>query len=210
RALENTLGILAWDRLELSELRDGSQLLAMDFAGEQEITDQGACPALALDARGPLDAVPKRLRHEIEYQRRRAARELGIEHAALAAGELVGALADLHHARWAARGQHGVIDDARRTFLDAACRRLAERDLVMGVGLRFGHELGAVALAICDRDCARYYLGGFAPKFERRSPGMLAIAAAIEESRRRGARWFDFLRGPEPYKYRLGAIDRVR
>ncbi len=210
RALEDTVAMLAWDRLELSELRDGSRLLAMEFAGEQEVTDQGACPALALDLRGPLDGVPKRLRHEIDYQRRRAARELGIEHAMLATDELVAALAELHHARWAARGQRGVIDDARREFLDAACRRLAARDALIGACVRFGHELAAVALTICDRDSARYYLGGFAPKFERRSPGVLAIAAAIEESCLRGARWFDFLRGAEPYKYRLGAVDRVR
>lgn len=210
RAIEDTLALLAWDRLELGELRDGSQLLTLNIAGQQEITDQEPCPALALGAHAPLAVVPRKLRHEIEYQRRRAARDLGIEHEMLSPDELVGALAELHHARWAARGQHGVIDRVRREFLEAACRRLAERDLLIGVGLRFGPELGSVALSICDRDSARYYLGGFAPKFERRSPGILAIAAAIEESCRRGARWFDFLRGAEPYKYRLGAVDRFR
>src|SRR5690606_33352950 len=49
-------------------------------------------------------------------------------------------------------GQHGIIDDARREFLAAACRGLAERDWLIGVSVRFGAELGAVALTILDCD----------------------------------------------------------
>lgn len=210
RAIADTLRMLAWDRLELGELREGSPLLALEIPGQERVVAQEPCPAVALDARAPLEPLARNLRREIEYQRRRATRELGIDHVQLSPDELVDVLAALHHARWAARDQPGVIDGARREFLRAACRRLATSESLIGVGVRIGGQLASVAFAIADRDCARYYLGGFTPALAQRSPGALAIAAAMEESSRRGARWFDFLRGAERYKYRFGAFDRAR
>lgn len=208
-AIAGAIAGLPWDRLELSELREGSPLLALPLPGREERTDQEPCPALALAPGAPLAEIPPRVRRELAYQRRRAAREVGLEAALLPAAELVEALAALHRARWAARGQAGILGDARRAFLADAVARLAARDAVLGVGVRLGGALAAVVLGLVDGDAVRYYLGGFDPAHERRSPGTLAIAAAIEEAGRRGARLFDFLRGGEPYKYRLGARDRA-
>ncbi len=209
-ALAGALAELAWDRVELSELREGSALAALPLPSDEERVDQEPCPALPLPPGAPLGAVPAGMAREIAYQRRRAAREVGLEAAPLPAAELVEALAALHRARWAARGQAGVLDDARRAFLADAVARLAARDAVLGVGVRLGGAPAAIALGLVDREAVRYYLGGLDPAHARHSPGTLAIAAAIEEAGRRGARWFDFLRGGEPYKYRLGARDRVR
>ena len=90
----------------------------------------------------------------------------------------------------------------------AAGPTLADR--VVGVAVRLGNDLAAVAIGLLDRDCMRYYLGGFDPAHRQRSAGTLAIAALIEEAARRGARTFDLLRGSEPYKYRFGAVDRTQ
>ncbi len=209
RALEHALATRTWQRVELSELRDGSPLLSFTLPGRDVRSLQEPCPGLAIDPGAPLAGLSPRLVHEIEYQRRRAARELGIEHVTLGAAELIDALATLHRARWSLRGEHGVIDDRRRAFLADAAAGLARRDGLLGTGVRLGGELAAVVFGFVDRDHARYYLGGFDPRHERRSPGTLAIAAAIEEAGRRGARLFDFLRGAEPYKYRFGARDQV-
>lgn len=209
-ALEHALATRSWDRVELGELRDGSPLLSFALPGPDERSLQEPCPALAIDPAAPLAALSPRLVHEIEYQRRRAAREVGIEHVTLGPAELIEALAALHRARWTLRGEPGMIDDRRRAFLADAAAGLARRDGLLGIGVRLGGELAAVVLGFVDRDQARYYLGGFDPRHERRSPGTLAIAAAIEEAGRRGARLFDFLRGAESYKYRFGARDHVR
>jgi len=208
-SLEHALAAMAWGRMELSELRDRSVLLRLALPGREELVAQDVCPALPLGKGRGLDVVAPALRKEIEYQRRRVARELGLEQVALSADAASEALAALHRARWAQRGQTGVIGDATEQFLRAATRRLALGRMLMATGVRIGRELAAIALGIVDRDCLRYYLGGFSPAHERRSPGLLAIAAAIEEASTRGLEWFDFLRGSEHYKYRFGAQDRT-
>ncbi len=210
RAIERTLSALPWDRLELSELGDGSPLLSLAVPGHQEITEQEPCPALRLGRDAALGGVPRGARRDLEYQRRHATRACGMAYETLRAARAVDALTELHRARWSERDQAGAIDDARHAFLHDAAGRLAARDAVFGIGVLLGHELAATALMLVDGDTVRYYLGGFAPELERFSPGLLAIAGAIEESGRRGAALFDFLRGAESYKYRLGAVDRVR
>jgi CelD/BcsL family acetyltransferase involved in cellulose biosynthesis len=57
-------------------------------------------------------------------------------------------------------------------------------------------------------EAAYFYLSGFDPAWSRISPGMVTIAAAMTTAAGEGAREFHFLRGREPYKYRLGAADR--
>jgi CelD/BcsL family acetyltransferase involved in cellulose biosynthesis len=49
-----------------------------------------------------------------------------------------------------------------------------------------------------------YYLSGFDPAYERLGPGSLLIEHAMTFARHAGQRWFDFLRGSEPYKYGWG------
>ncbi len=47
------------------------------------------------------------------------------------------------------------------------------------------------------------------PAAAARSPGTLALAAALESARDEGLSELDLLRGREPYKYRWGAEDRL-
>lgn len=52
------------------------------------------------------------------------------------------------------------------------------------------------------------YNSGHDPALREWSPGVVALAMAIREAIGRGAKTYDLLRGREPYKYRLGAVDR--
>lgn len=208
-AIEAQLASLPWDRVELSEIREGSALLCLGIPGLQQIEDQEPCLGMTLTAQGALDVLPARLRHEIARQRRRAAREVGIESIALPAPEIAASLARLHQARWHARGQDGVLSPERCAFLDDAVGQMAVQGHAFGVGVRLGSELATVMLVLVDRNTARCYLGGFDPRYERWSPGTLAIASAIEEAHARGAREIDFLRGTEPYKRWWGVTDRA-
>ena len=53
------------------------------------------------------------------------------------------------------------------------------------------------------------YLGGFAPEFEKFSPGTVLIGQAIGEAIAAGDLEADFLRGSEAYKYTWCGVDRM-
>jgi CelD/BcsL family acetyltransferase involved in cellulose biosynthesis len=74
--------------------------------------------------------------------------------------------------------------------------------------LRAGEHVVAALYGFVRGRKFYYYLGGFDPAFARYSPGSLLIYHAMQQSRSAGLRWFDFLRGAEPYKYRWGAVDQ--
>jgi len=53
-----------------------------------------------------------------------------------------------------------------------------------------------------------FFIGGFDPDYARWSVGTVLFGYAIQHAIEEGAREFDFLRGEEEYKYRLGAQNR--
>jgi CelD/BcsL family acetyltransferase involved in cellulose biosynthesis len=75
------------------------------------------------------------------------------------------------------------------------------------VVLRLDGRAIAALYAFATLDRTWFYLGGFDPRLEKRSPGTVAVGTAIERALSEGHRAFDFLRGAEPYKYWWGATD---
>jgi CelD/BcsL family acetyltransferase involved in cellulose biosynthesis len=53
------------------------------------------------------------------------------------------------------------------------------------------------------------YNCGYDPAQKKWSPGIVAVATSIRNAIAAGATTYDLLRGQEPYKYRLGAVDRA-
>jgi CelD/BcsL family acetyltransferase involved in cellulose biosynthesis len=49
------------------------------------------------------------------------------------------------------------------------------------------------------------YNSAYEPEAARLSPGLVLVARLVQRSIEEGLHWFDFLRGPERYKYQLGA-----
>lgn len=204
-----------WDACSLQQLAPESPLLALRVAGapEPRVEPGEPCPVLDTEAGvGLPDAVPPRLRDQLRYYERRARREgLAFVDAATPddVARLLDALVRLHAARWRARNEPGVLADpvVQRFHRDAAGALLAAGLLRLSA-LAEGERLAAVCYALADGRCTYYYLGGFDPALERLSPGTLLIGREIENTGRRGARRFDFLRGRETYKYRWGATDR--
>ena len=64
-----------------------------------------------------------------------------------------------------------------------------------------------VAAAMCfDYGGARLlYNSGYDPSYGYYSVGLLLKALCLKDAIEQGKAYFDFLRGPEPYKYDLGA-----
>jgi CelD/BcsL family acetyltransferase involved in cellulose biosynthesis len=206
----------SWDEWEFSELPPDAQALGLSIpiGCVEAIETASACPVLVFpqDLDGPQRAHPVRKRKGLRGARNRAARRGAVE-LMRAEGDTVldvfNALVQLHHKRWASRGEVGVLADARvRQFHREAVPRLMQAGLLRLYALRIGDDIAAVYYGFFHRDRGYGYLTGFDPTYEFESPGVILLGHAIAEAHREGAREFHFLRGQEPYKYQWGAVDR--
>jgi CelD/BcsL family acetyltransferase involved in cellulose biosynthesis len=205
-----------WDGIDLEELRPEAAALALALpAGCRETrSPQSACPTLVLPPDRPalFDCVPKRKRKQIHLARNRAARRgaVAVETADPAsAPAFLEELIWLHGARWASRGEEGVLaDETVRAFQRAAVPRLAAAGLLRLLRMTIGGEAAGVYLGFSDRGRAYGYLTGLEPAFGYESPGVSLLAHAIEQAIEEGVTEFHMLRGQEPYKYEWGAVDR--
>ena len=91
--------------------------------------------------------------------------------------------------------------------------RIAERTAQLGALRLFFLELDGkpVATTLCfDYGTSRLlYNSGYDPAYSYYSVGLLLNALALRHAIEQGKRYFDFMRGPEPYKYDLGGHDRI-
>lgn len=209
-----------WDVCDLQQLPHYSPLLHAGVpAGWGEETGPGdVCPVKSwpqgvTDLR---DCVPGSFHKMLRQQLRRAC-ALGLQVVTLDShnmGEMLDAWFRLHEARWACRGEYGVLaDSAVRRMHEQSLPELLEAGVARMWGLRLNRRLIAVLYGLMDHARVRvrrfyYYLGGFDPQYRQLSPGKLMISHAMEEAIREGAQEFDFLRGREAYKYAWGAQDR--
>jgi CelD/BcsL family acetyltransferase involved in cellulose biosynthesis len=209
----------AWDVCDWPQLRPGSPLLEAPPPGwDSSVEPAEPCPALRLPA--SVTALDERVSgktlRDLRAHRRRAA-ALGDLRWETADRETLGpifeALLRLHAARWATRGEGGVlaspgVQAAHREALPGLLRA----GLLRLHALRLDGEIAAVIYGLADppgRDDRRvyFYLSGFDPRLERASPGMLLVGHAVESAIAEGMAYADFLRGRETYKYFWGAED---
>jgi CelD/BcsL family acetyltransferase involved in cellulose biosynthesis len=208
------------DEWEWPQLRPGSPLLALPApAGWAEETGPAdPCPCLRLpdSVAGLSGRVSGKTLRDLRTVRRRAeqAGMLRWETEAEGIEEPFEALLRLHAARWATRGEEGVLASVR---VQAAHREalpaLRRAGLLRFHLLRLDGETVAVLYGLVDppgRAARRiyFYLSGFDPALERLSPGMLLVGRAVEAAIGEGFAIADFLRGRERYKYFWGAEDR--
>lgn len=107
-------------------------------------------------------------------------------------------------------------DPAKAEFLteerEAFFRRMVEATASEGMLRLFFMEMDdlPVASSLCfDYDGVRMlYNSGHDPEYRYYSVGLLLHSLCLRDALEKGYRYFDFLRGNEPYKYRLGGTDR--
>ncbi len=181
-----------WERCDLEELREDSPLLraAAPDGIIARIEECSVCPARCLS-----EPLPARLLKNLRYSERRLGQF----------GFVRGDLSDLfrlHEMRW---GGEGVLRCPRvQAFHAAAAGRFARL-----YALRVDGKVIAAQYDLMAKDRACYYLSGYDPAYSEFSPGSLLLRHSMEEAAREGARVFDFLRQPEPYKYAWGARDQT-
>jgi CelD/BcsL family acetyltransferase involved in cellulose biosynthesis len=213
-ALWAALDALDWDELLLPDLPTGSALL--DPVPEGWIVEDApheTCPVLDLQPGQSLAAqLSKSRRRKLVHDRHRAERLGGVTVGLASPQECdagVLALFALHAARWQAVGAPGVLaDPIVQAFVRAAAHALADAGLLRLALVRHDGRIVAALLGFCDGRAGYSYINGVDMSVPGQSFGTLAFACLIEAAIAEGATAFHFLRGREPYKYALGAVDR--
>ncbi|MPZ93365.1 MAG: GNAT family N-acetyltransferase [Propionibacteriales bacterium] len=152
-----------------------------------------------------------KLRKQVRYNTRRLAAE-GVEFRFVPPGEmdqgLLDATFELHRLRRQSMGADTSFDTSRREFH----RRLL-RCSRWGLGpsavvAQKGEQIVGILYGLRWGDTYSYFQSGWRPGWGDHSLGTVLVARAAAYAREDGALVFDLLRGPEPYKYRFGAVDR--
>jgi CelD/BcsL family acetyltransferase involved in cellulose biosynthesis len=150
-----------------------------------------------------LAGIGKKERHEVRRKRRRFIEELGdFELRRVTGADAVARFAAMHRA---ASGDKGLFmtDEMEGLFQDLHRHAGAVIDVIAGEG-----EAVAVAFGFEDDDGYYLYNSAYDPTARRASPGIVLLAALIEQAIQSGKPVFDFLKGDETYKFRHGAEAR--
>jgi hypothetical protein len=187
-------------------LRNLDPCLSNLLGGHGTVLEHVRCPRLDLkEWSGPAPSVSKR----ISYYRRRAARE-GVTLSRTLPGDVtaeqLGTLRHLHAQRF---GNRSVLSDSGIAIQEAMRQRQRPEAGPVVVTASAGGRTVGLLWGLWFAGVFAYYQTGWLPESRLLNLGTILVAEAICTARDLGARTFDFLRGPEEYKYRLGAADRV-
>lgn len=197
-----------WDR-SIHKLKT-----ALDTAGlSYQIDLEDRSPGIMLP--GSWDAflatLPAKQRHELCRKLRR------IHKAGQVSQQIVSEPKDVNQClddffvlmRKSLSAKDAFLTPARQSFLHRAITELACEGLARLYLLTLDGRLvaGSVVFVVNDRHYA--YNSGFDPALGSLSVGIVNHALAIRRAISEGAVLFDFMRGDETYKYRLGAKDRL-
>jgi len=96
--------------------------------------------------------------------------------------------------------------DMESYFMEMA-RDLADTGWLDLAILEVAHQPASAYLSFRYNDRLYLYNSGYSPRFAAYSAGVALLAYRIHKAILQGVRYFDFLRGDEPYKYDFGAKD---
>jgi CelD/BcsL family acetyltransferase involved in cellulose biosynthesis len=150
-----------------------------------------------------LGSLPTKRRHELRRKRRRFVDALGepvLERRT--DRKAFKAFVAMHRSSHDDKGRF-MTDDMERFFWTLITDAGAAIDLVA-----VGGSPVAAAFDFVDTDTLYLYNSAFAESASDVSPGIVLLLLMIERSIDDGFRRFDFLKGDEQYKYRMGAVDR--
>ncbi len=208
------LGSLEWREFKLDSLLEHSPTLAhlpgmarergYDVEVEYEDVTSGVCLPGSWDEY--LALLSKKDRHELRRKFRRLDSQTNWSWRCLTAPEdVLASFGDfLSLMRMSRADKEEYMTPERERFFLALARRMAELDRIR---LFFMEIEGANAAASLCFDYGRtrlLYNSGYDPAFSYYSAGLLLHALSVKDAVEKDFAYFDFLRGPEPYKAHLG------
>ena len=213
------LDLEAWQTVDLWSLRESSPTLvhlpemarARGYTVEIEMEDVAPVLELPEDWDTYLQGLSKKDRHELRRKMRRlySRSEEPRFQAVSDPADVENSLDDFFRLMRDSREvKHRFLTGPREKFF----RNIAGALSRVGVFKLFFLEIGEerVAATMCfDYGRGRLlYNSGFNPEYAYYSVGLILKALCVKDAIEHGLEFFDFLRGPEPYKYDLGGKDK--
>lgn len=175
------------------------------FRGDQEET--AAVLPLPSEWEGYLESLEAKERRELKRKRRRLAREIPDARFRTATADTLDAdlktFVDMHRGAEGHKGHFMKPEIA--TFFERVARRFIEVGWLRLDLLEVGDRAIASTFSFQTSNTFYLYNSAYEPDAARLSPGLVLVSELVKRSIERGLKQFDFLRGPERYKYQLGA-----
>lgn len=166
--------------------------------------------ALELDLAGTwedyLGQLNGKQRHEVKRKFRRLHEAGDVEFRIIVdAGEIPDRLATFFELfRLSSEEKAAFMTDQMMSFFRALAIVMAEAHQLKLYLLELNTAPVAVSLCFDFNDTIHLYNSGFDPRYRALSVGLLCKVLTIKDAIQRGRRKYDFLKGAEIYKYRLG------
>lgn len=217
-------GILEWLREDLTPaatfwgLAEDSPLRgALTSAGERggwQVAEEPEAVCPGVDLPGDFDAfvagLGKHDRHELRRKIRNleAAGAVTIEHATDPEAVTPGMDALLRLMRASREDKGEFLTPVMEAFFRDVAETFTTLGLLRLATVRLDGVPVAATFAFETEGCTYLYNSGYDPDYSRLAAGLVSKAYAIRDAIERGKGRFDFLRGKEEYKRRLGGVPR--
>ena len=204
--------LVLWAVPESSPTLDALKAAAPALSLRVDIEPEDVCPQLDLPATWDdyLADLSKKNRHELRRKLRKLSQGGEVRLEAIAhPADVEAALDDfLRLYRQSRADKAAFMNEKMERFFRVIVAALAAEAQVELLFLTLSGVRVAAVLCFCTSDESLLYNSGYDPDYAYLSVGLLSKALALRKAIEEGKRRFDFLRGPEPYKYDLGAMDR--
>lgn len=206
-----------WASIDLRSLPEGSSALthlpnlARENGYATQITLEDVSPGLVLPSSWDtyLETLSKKDRHELRRKfRRLEGQEAYTCYAIDDVSSLQEALDDFFVLMRGSRQDKSIfLTPEREKFFRSMARELALQGMLKLFFLEISGNRVASALTFDYGDTIFLYNSGYNTQYSSLSVGLILKATCLRHAIETGKRYFDFLRGNEPYKYHLGAVD---
>ena len=213
-ALLDILDGWEWSELRLDSLIEHSPTLAYlpdlasgrGYSVETEYEDVTSGVCLPGDWEEYLALLSKKDRHELRRKLRRLDTQTDWRWYCLTTpDEVLGRLDDfLSLMRASSVEKTEFMTPDRERFFRALAGRMAELDRIRLFFMEMDGQLAASSLCFDYGSARLLYNSGYDPGLSYYSVGLLLHAMCVKDAIEQGISYFDFLRGPEPYKAHLG------
>ncbi len=206
---------LSWSTLVLHSIPATSPTLAymrsLDARYRVEIEQEDVTPRLELPAdwESYLGGLSKKDRHELRRKFRRLENNGVVKFTTVAGAATLDAdVSDFLHLHRESRDDKAAfMNRAMEAFFRDTVREFVTQDIARLSFLEVDGHRAAAILAFDYGADRLLYNSGFDQAYSYLSVGLLLKAHSLREAIEAGKRTYDFLRGNEPYKYDLGAVD---
>jgi CelD/BcsL family acetyltransferase involved in cellulose biosynthesis len=162
--------------------------------------------ALPSDFEAYLESLETKQRHEVRRKMRRLTEEGNVEYRVIDHGDALKPALDVFYKMFVESREDKAefLTPQMKSYFDLLTARMSGIGLLkLGVLSMDGNPVAEI-MYFDYHGCIYLYNSGYDPKYVSLSAGLLSKVFAIKDSIEKGRKKYDFLKGPEIYKYRLG------